>query len=108
MCLCSLLALVVLFTSAVSLCAAQEQYYVTSSPNTTCPGDPCLTLSEYIQDAEQYFTSDAIFQLLPGDHLLDENIYIGNISSFSLIGSNAIDSQVSRIFLQSAITALVI
>ena len=61
MCLCSLLALVVLFTSAVSLCAAQEQYYVTSSPNTTCPGDPCLTLSEYIQDAEQCFTSDAIF-----------------------------------------------
>ena len=96
----SLLPLVVLFTSVVSLCSAstQKQYYVAPSPNTTCPGDPCLTISEYIQEAEQYFTVDAIFQLLPGDHLLDEDIYIGNISSFSLIGSNAIDSQVSRIF----------
>lgn len=84
-------------TALISLCAAQNLYYVTPLSNTTCPGDPCLTLSEYVREAEQYFTSDAIFQLLPGDHFLEENVDITNMHYFSLIGSSGIESEATRI-----------
>ena len=92
-----LLPVGLVITAVISLCAAQNQYYVTPSPNTTCPGEPCLTLSEYVQEAEQYFTSDAIFQLLPGDHYLEESVDVENVRNFSLIGSNRIESETSRI-----------
>ena len=52
---------------------------------------PALTLqptalSEYAHEAEMYFTSNTTMLLLPGDHVLDINITIGNVARLTMCG----------------------
>ena len=70
-----LLLIVMLVTS----CSGQSTYYVTPTPDTPCPGEPCHTLSQY---GEQYFKSkaNATLVFLPGDHTLNFTISVGSLS----------------------------
>ena len=43
--------------------------YVKPYKHTTCPGDPCLTLEEYRNAADDYFLSDSEFIFIPGDYI---------------------------------------
>ena len=65
-------------------------YYVTPTFDTPCMEQPCLTLSEYVQLADQYFTSNMTLVFLPGNHILENGLLIANISSLTLIGSPTI------------------
>ena len=47
-------------------------YYVSSNTNDDCP-QPCHPLSYYITDTATYFTSNATFIFMEGEHLLDSN-----------------------------------
>ena len=69
----------------LSLCGATE-YYVrpTESTNTSCPGQPCLTLSQYSNYSEHYFKSNTVFKFLPGTHHIDKPVRIRNIKNISL------------------------
>ena len=71
----------------LSLCTAQEPYYyVKPTTDTSCPADPCLTLSEYVQQPDQYLMSNATMVFLPGTHTLDNDFVVADVASFRLLG----------------------
>ena len=75
------------------LCSAQSTYYVTPTPDTPCPGpqDPetCQTFSEYALQSFQYFLSNTTFEFLPGDHVLENSIFVGDVTNLTLRGNSA-------------------
>ena len=79
-----------LLINTLSYCSAENVYCVT--PNATscssCPSNSthCATLSEYAQEAELYFTSNTTMLFLPGDHVLDRNITVVNITRLTMCG----------------------
>ena len=84
------LALLLLLFLAV--CSAQSTYYVTPTPDTPCPGEPCYSLSEYISgEAGLPDSDDLTFLFLPGDHILDSGgpIDFGQLTILNLFGDSA-------------------
>ena len=75
-----------------SRCDAAVNYVRPSnSPNTaSCPGQPCLTLDEYVANSSTYFTSDTIFQFVNGSHRLSQNLTVSTVCNLSLIGSPSV------------------
>ena len=74
----------------IQLVSGAEVYYVLpdDASSTTCPSQPCATLSEYLQDNSTLsFVSDVEYQLLPGEHRVTRNIDIHHVSSFKLSGN---------------------
>ena len=63
------------------------EYYVRSSTSTDCPAKPCLTLNEYAQNPEKYFTSNTAFIFLDGEHHLDSPLYIITLSNLFMNGT---------------------
>ena len=76
----TLLPLLVILT----ICSGHTIRYVKPTPNTPCPADPCLTLSEYAQQPRHYLTSNTMLLLLPGDHTLSVNFTVENVSEFEI------------------------
>ena len=60
--------------------------YVRSATSDTCPGLPCLTLSDYIHSTEEYFTSNTSFIFLEGEHHLRALLVLDNITNMTLSG----------------------
>ena len=89
------LLLLVLLTS----CSARSTYYVTSTPDTPCPGEPCHTLSQYV--ANQNFKNllaSTTMKFLPGNHTLNQTISVTNLTWLSLLGdSSSLPEVTSRI-----------
>ena len=89
------LLLLMLLTS----CSAQSTYYVTPTPDTPCPGEPCHTLSEYV--AGQYFNNlpvNTTMEFLPGNHTLEQTISVTNLTWLTLRGdSSSLPEVTSRI-----------
>ena len=89
------LLILILLTS----CSVQSIYYVTPTPNTSCPGEPCHTLSEYV--AGQYFNNlpeNTTMEFLPGNHTLERTISVTNLTWLTLHGdSSSLPEITSRI-----------
>ncbi len=70
---------------------AQVVYHVTPTSDTRCPRipQPCLTLNQYIEQVEEYFTPDAAVTMsfLPGTHHLCGALYISDLESVTMLGS---------------------
>ena len=69
--------------------AVHHTYYVKPTNDTPCPGEPCLTLSQYIQESGKYFISNATMLFLPGEHQLDSTFLVENVASFALEGDTS-------------------
>ena len=84
-----------LLLSTLSCCSAENVYCVTPTGTScsTCPHNSthCATLSQYTQQAESYFTSNTTMVFLPGDHTLDMNITVANISRMTMYGESSSD-----------------
>ena len=79
-------------------CCAQNTYYVSTSPDTSCPGEPCHTLTEYTEQADLYFTSNSTFIFLPGNHTLENFVSVTDVSNLTLLGdSSSLPQVTSRI-----------
>ena len=77
--------LLILLVPVLSLCGATEYYVRPTEPtNTSCPAQPCLTLSQYTSDSDHYFKSNTVFKFLPGTHHMDRPLTIGNVHNMSL------------------------
>ena len=75
--------ILVLLTS----CSGESSFYVTPTPNTPCPGEPCHTLSEYV--AIEYFdnlTVNTTMEFLPGNHTLGQTITMTILQKLTLQG----------------------
>ena len=81
----TLLPLLVIMTT----CSGHTVRYVKPTPDTPCPADPCLTLSEYAQQPHHYLTSNTTLLLLPGDHVLSVNFTVENVSEFEINASSS-------------------
>ena len=81
--------LLFLLLPVVSQCGATEYYVRPTEPtNTSCPGQPCLTLNQYTNDSSHYFNSDTVFRFLPGTHLMDKPLEIRDVHNISIKASD--------------------
>ena len=64
-------------------CSTENTYYVTPTPATPCPGEPCHTLSQYAEDHFNNFSSNTALVFLPGDHTLNHTISFGLTAGLS-------------------------
>lgn len=55
--------------------------------NSSCPGQPCLTLDRYIEYQGTFFTAGSTFVFLPGNHSLQSTIYLKSTSNITLRGT---------------------
>ena len=82
-----------LLISTLSYCSAENVYCVTPTATScsSCPHDStnCTTLSEYAREAELYFTSNTTMVFLPGDHTLDTNITVANVTRLTMRGESS-------------------
>ena len=66
-------------------------YYVSSNTNDDCPR-PCHPLSYYITHTDTYFTSNATFIFMEGEHILDSKglvrVVINNVDNLTLRGES--------------------
>ena len=80
----------------LSSCSAQSTYYVTPTPDTPCPGEPCHTLSEYAADYN--LPVNTTMEFLPGNHTLEQTISVTNLPRLTLHGdSSSLPEVTSRI-----------
>ena len=84
----SIVLVMALLINTLSPCSATTVYCVTpiATSCSSCPQNSanCTTLSQYAQEAERYFTSNTTMVFLPGDHNLDTNIKVANITRFTM------------------------
>ena len=81
---------------------AHNTYYVKPTNDTQCPGEPCLTLSQYIQESGKYFISNTTMLFLPGEHQLDSTFLVENVASFALQGdTSSLPELPSKVFCNS-------
>ena len=83
----------------LSYCSAEGVYCVTPTQPTVTSHSSCppnsshnATLSEYAQEAELYFTSNTTMVFLPGDHTLDMNIAVANVTRLTMHGVSSSDN----------------
>ncbi len=70
--------------------AATIQYVKPNAPSVGhCPGKPCLTLDQYIQESSSYFRTGSAFEFLPGNHSLSISLNITTVSNISFRGSES-------------------
>ena len=67
------------------LCSAQRTYYITPTPDTPCPGEPCYNFSAVVD----YLTPDAVLVFLPGNYSLETPISLTNLNSLTLAGDSS-------------------
>ena len=88
----------------LSYCSAENVYCVTPTA-TSCSSCPhkihCATISEYAQEAEVYFTSNTTMVFLPGDHTLDMNITVANVTRLTMRGESSSDNRATIVCSES-------
>ncbi len=82
--------LILLATRYPLPCSAESVYYITTSSDIPCPGEPCFTLVEYVQNDTAYFPSDTRLVFLPGNHILDRHVAFKNFTKLVLHGYSAL------------------
>ena len=78
---------------AVFSASIQAIHYVKPSSLISCPGQPCLTLDQYNQQTETYFTTGSTFVFLAGNHTINTTVNLTSISEITLRGER--NSQVN-------------
>ena len=67
-------------------------YHITPSPDTLCPNEPCLTISEFIDQVNQYIALNTTLMFLPGTHTVKNSVLVEGIASLTLLGNSSVES----------------
>ena len=100
------MASAVCWTMIVYLALLQPLYCSTSNTNTyhVKPKDdnklcikqrPCHTLNEYAKEPNRYRSASATFIFLPGEHILEGEMWVLNDSNVSFVGTSSSSPRVS-------------
>ena len=87
--LVNLFGLMLTQTLVVCMCASDVMYVLPDYPsNTSCPSQPCATLSQYLLDYNGMLpiVSNVECRLLPGEHHVPPNIRLYNLYNFTFAG----------------------
>ena len=98
----SYLLLLVLLIPVISLCESAEYYIrpTALTTNTSCPGQPCLTLNHYMNNTSHYIQSNTVLNFLPGKHVLKRPLHIINIQNVTLKSSTGGSGTLSQLLVQ--------
>ena len=97
------LVVTVVLLALPSLTCAVTLHVRPTSTNTSCPTNPCHTLSEYAEGLGQYFNdSNLTLQFLPGNHTLSVNLTITGIYQLELLGNSSAEVPI-RVLCNSSI-----
>ena len=79
--------------------AIHTEYFVTPSKGTPCPAQPCHTLSHYLENTTQYFTSNTRISFLRGVHKINKCgvFHIKQVFNLVLTKYNASSSHTAMI-----------
>ena len=71
--------------------AIHTEYFVTPSEGTPCPALPCHTLSHYLENTTEYFTSNTRISFLHGVNKIYKFgvLLVENVSNLTLTGYNS-------------------
>ena len=72
---------------------AVRTLYVTPSANTTCRGEPCLTLNQYAESVSQYFTDDTELVFLSGSHFLGQPFIVRDLEAVLFLHQESTGSE---------------
>ena len=77
---------IVLTSLVLSGVSTNSIYYVRPEDlsSLSCPGEPCLTLSQYAEQTSKYFTTGSTFVFLAGNHTGANAIKLANVSEVTL------------------------
>ena len=64
---------------------------------TSCPGQPCFTLNQYMNNTGHYIQSNTVLNFLPGKHVLEKPLYIINVENVILKSSTAGSGMYSKL-----------
>ena len=98
----SYLLLLVLLVPVISLCESAEYYIrpTALTTNTSCPGQPCLTLNQYVSNTSYYIQSNTMLNFLPGKHVLERPLHINNVQNVTLKSSTARSGMYSKLLVK--------
>ena len=90
---------VVLTALGTLQCEAGTEYYMRPShvSDTSCPGEPCLTWTEYVSHTDQYFHSNTTFWFIPGTHHMNMSLHVSNVSNIVLMGLRDLSKVIGNI-----------
>ena len=79
--------------------AIQTEYFVTPNEGTPCPALPCHTISHYLENTTQYFTSNTRISFLDGAHEINKSgvFHIKDVSNLTLTRYNVSGSHAAKI-----------
>ena len=88
-------AVILLFTLLLGSVSSEFYYYIKPSPSVHCPSTlesvPCLTLSQFLNTSSAYISFNTTLIFLSGNHSLDPELVVNNVSTFSML-SNSVSS----------------
>ena len=84
--------------------AIQTEYFVKPNESTPCPAPQCHTLSHYLENTMQYFTSNTRISFLHGIHKINKSgkLLIKNTFNLTLTGYNVSSSNAATVCVQPA------
>ena len=96
------LLLLVLLVPVISLCESAEYYIrpTALTTNTSCPGQPCLTLNHYMNNTSHYIQSNTVLNFLPGKHVLKRPLHINNVQNVTLKSSTSGSGMYSQLLVK--------
>ena len=98
------LGLLITLSGSLIIQMAALKYYVTPNKTLHCADNQftCLTLQEYANQPDIYFTSDTIFYFEPGRHMLKSSLNFVNAHNFTFQGLS--DSKVPNVMFDSLVS----
>ena len=83
------LVLLLMAYAAVST-YSKVDYYITPSPDVSCPRNPCLTLTQFAANSSNCNGTETSISLvfLPGNHILDRELTVCGADKFSMGSQN--------------------
>lgn len=89
-----------IFTAVIFLASAQSIRFLYVKSNnfsaSDCQNQPCQSLNQYAEEKANYFISGSTFVFLPGNHSLQTQLNLSNVSRITL-KSMKMDSNVNII-----------
>ena len=93
----------------ISITAASEIFYVlpNNSSNISCPSQPCYTLNQYLLDNGALLAvSNVEYHFMPGEHIVEQDIVMGNVSNLLIVGMSNDPLPVLRCLANVSIVAM--
>ena len=87
-CILFTVLLLVLLSNTVQYAAASvDEINIIPRPDSPCPGaskgEPCFTLQQYTAN-HTAFSSDTVLKFYPGNHLMDSQLFVSSVNSFTM------------------------